>query len=714
MSSPKPKSPARGRRLLRNLAIALGALLVFLGLFVVAFVFNPLEGSLPEVLDAVPRDVNFCVRKQALADDFADFPVPRCWDDLNLSPGFPELLDGPLVRGWRRDGLDAVLRQLRDMHERVRADTGGWLDILRDLIGSEVVVAGYEQDYSRQPPQPLATPQWCAYTRVSWRIKAALGVLGLGIGKAQLEQAGIALAAEGGIWSLRLPGQAEPLFLRRHLDLLMVGNHRRLLERSQALIDGSREDEPLGKTAEYTLGVQKRVERFAQASGQDRSNAVEFLIEPNAFDGFRRTAASWPNAGNQDSMNERVLASFLNLKGWLRAAGALMFGDQELATTGRVVLSSKQHTAFQSSFYQAEKQHRKDWLDPFLRMVPEDACAAAALRMPAGEFLRAMFDALEPAARDLVNDGMRRCTLRGEQLTGTEDLIERLKPAFLQRTGFVFRRNKPDMSRDPATGELYVPVSARSPMPQVAWVFWLRPGTNKLLEDFSTTMLDQYGNFGFRKAWKLPVPFGNTKLPEPVVEFCNPMIPATGEIAMIVFSDFFVISNSGPLIKDILRTRYRADGLRSVADLDDYSELVERELPAELNGLVWLRGANVLPVIDDFVKFAEADSEIPDAEWLVANRSAAEDHVRRTQFARYPNKASMPASLTQPGGEFDNAVRARLDEVWKQQRSSFTADDRAKMQQLRALATLCRTAYLQVELENNYIWFQGKVVGNGR
>ncbi|MBL8723042.1 MAG: hypothetical protein JNK49_03305 [Planctomycetes bacterium] len=714
MSSPKSKSPGRARRLLRTLAIVLSALVLFLGLFVVAFVFNPFEGRLPEVLDAVPRDVNFCVRKAELAYDFADFPEPHCWRDLSEARGFPELLDGPLVRGLRRDGLDQALRQLRELHERVRADSQGWVDILRDLVGSEVVVAGFEQDYSRQPPQPLATPHWCAYTRVSWRIKLALGVVGLGLGRAQLEQGGITITDDGGFWAVRLAGQPEPLFVRRHLDLLMVGNHKRLLERSVALIEGSRDDEPLGKTAAYTEGVQKRLDRLAQVGNGDRPNAVEFLVEPNAFDGFRRHAASWPNAGNPDSMNERVLASFLNLKGWMQAAGSLVFGEQSLATTGRVVLSSKQHTAFQSSFYQAEKQNRQAWLDPFLRMVPEDACAAAALRMPAGEFLRAMFDALEPAARDLVNDGMRRCTLRGEQLTGTEDLIERIKPAFLQRTGFVFRRNKPDLSRDPATGELYVPVSARSPMPQVAWVFWLRPGTNKLLEDFGNMLLEQYGNFGFRKAWKLPVPFGNTKLPEPVVEFCNPMIPATGEIAMIVFSDFFVISNSGPLIKDILRTRYRADGLRSVAELDDYSEFVERELPAELNGLVWLRGANLVPVVDDFVKFAEADSEIADAEWLVANRSTAEDHVRRTQFARYPSKASMPASLTQPGGEFDNAVRARLDEMWKLQRSNFTADDRAKMLQLRAFASLCRTAYLQVELENNYIWFQGKAVGNLR
>ena len=33
---------------------------------------------------------------------------------------------------------------------------------------------------------------------------------------------------------------------------------------------------------------------------------------------------------------------------------------------------------------------------------------------------------------------------------------------------------------------------------------------------------------------------------------------------MMVFREFFLVSNSGPLIKDILRTRYEADGARSI------------------------------------------------------------------------------------------------------------------------------------------------------
>jgi hypothetical protein len=87
-------------------------------------------------------------------------------------------------------------------------------------------------------------------------------------------------------------------------------------------------------------------------------------------------------------MNERVLASFLNLKGWMQVTGGLVFGDRVLAATGQISLNSKQHTPFQSSFYSAEQQRREDWLDPFLRMVPARAPPPRCACRPASSCTR--------------------------------------------------------------------------------------------------------------------------------------------------------------------------------------------------------------------------------------------------------------------------------------------------------------------------------------
>jgi hypothetical protein len=258
-----------------------------------------------------------------------------------------------------------------------------------------------------------------------------------------------------------------------------------------------------------------------------------------------------------------------------------------------------------------------------------------------------------------------------------------------------------------------VPVAARSPMPQFAWVFWLRPGGAKIVEDFVLMLRNVYQTFGIKRVWHLSIPFGDSVLAEKVTEFCNPQIPATGEFAMMVFRDFFVVSNSGLLIKSILRTAYKIDGLRSIRELDDFPE-VARELPSELSGLVWLRGQNLVHVLDDYDTFASALSELPDPDYLVTNRPAAEDQIRREKYARYPSKASMPQSLTEPGGEFDLAVVALMNEKWRKDRTSFTPDDRAQMKQLRAFCQMLKTGYVQLELENNYIRFQTKLLGDLR
>lgn len=696
------------RRIWRTLLIVAGSGLVFLLLFVVAFVWNPLEGSLPELRDIVPRGVNFFARKQRLADDFTSFPEPKFWAGLAESEGFAELLQTGAVQNARRGGADRAIQQARELFERVRTDSQGWFDLMRDVLGNEVIVAGYEQDYAQEPPRPLAEPWWCCWMRVSWRVCAAHGLLGFGMVQDELRKHGIEVTENGDVFVFKLPGNPAPVYVKRHLDALMVGNHMRLLEQSQLLIDGNRDEEPIGRMPAYTDGAVQRIAAWSEKNDVEAPNVVEYVVEPNAFDSFRRFAAAWPNPQNADSMNERVLASFLNLKGWQQMTGGLVFADDSLVATGQVGLNSKQHTSFQSSFYRAEQQRREDWLDPFLAMVPAGACAAAALRMPAGDFLHAMFEAMETAEKDLVNDRLKRIVFQGNAITDARDLIERLKVAFLPRTGFVFRRNVPDKDRD-EKGNLKVPVTALSPMPQVAWVFWLRPGSSSMIEEFVKVMRQNFQSLGFLGVWNLKVTHGSTTFPEPVSEFTNPQIPATGALAMIVFRDFFVVSNSGPFVRDILMTRYSTQtGARSVRSLPEF-QAMEPDLLAELNGLVWIHGENLLPVLDDYRNFADAASELPDPEWLARARPAAEDQVRRSTFPQYPSKASMPKAMTDPGGEFDLAVVAHLRDKWKRDRTSFTAEDRAQIDQLRALARVLKAGCVQVELENNYIRYLARL-----
>ena len=64
-----------------------------------------------------------------------------------------------------------------------------------------------------------------------------------------------------------------------------------------------------------------------------------------------------------------------------------------------------------------------EWLDPFLSMVPRAACAAAAVRLPAREFLLEMFEAIEPALREEMDQQIRNTN----KYQGTAELINGLE-----------------------------------------------------------------------------------------------------------------------------------------------------------------------------------------------------------------------------------------------------------------------------------------------
>jgi hypothetical protein len=122
----------------------------------------------------------------------------------------------------------------------------------------------------------------------------------------------------------------------------------------------------------------------------------------------------------------------------------------------------------------------------------------------------------------------------------------------------------------------------------------------------------------------------------------------------------------------------------------------------------------VQPLLDDYLAFAEADSEQADPEWMMQNRPNAEDQVRRQRFPQYASKASMPKKMTEPGGDFDAAVVAWLREQWRKERSNFTAEGRDRLRTFRAVAGLLDSAYLQLELENGAIRFQARVATSER
>ena len=88
--------------------------------------------------------------------------------------------------------------------------------------------------------------------------------------------------------------------------------------------------------------------------------------------------------------------------------------------------------------------------------------------------------------------------------------------------------------------------------------------------------------------------------------------------------------------------------------------------------------------------------------------------MRKKFYPRYPSISSLPPNLKQQGSEFDKRVVAHMNEMWTKARTSFTPEDRQKMEQLRGLTEMFRAAGVQLELQNNYIRYQARVMTDFR
>src|SRR5687767_6926464 len=126
----------RAKKLLKIAGITLLSAVVLLLLFIVAFVFNPFEGSLPNMRDVVPRNIDVFLRKERLAEDFAEFPEPLFWQELSESRNFRDFARTPLHRQWSAE-VSRTARELRQVTDQMKE---AWL-LPEDLIGTEAIVA---------------------------------------------------------------------------------------------------------------------------------------------------------------------------------------------------------------------------------------------------------------------------------------------------------------------------------------------------------------------------------------------------------------------------------------------------------------------------------------------------------------------------------------------------------------------------------------------
>ncbi len=672
------------------------ALVVVLGLlFVVAFIFNPFEGSIADIRELVPRQSDYFVRKTDLREDFTEFPEPVFWNDFAASASWRDLRNGPAYVGLQRDAkIEEAVAGLRQVSDQIRQATGGSASLLGDALGSELVLAG---KFGKTAADPGA---YCAYLRISWKVRFAWGLLEWESVRQNLATQGIPIERrEDGTFAIR-SGSPDQVLIARFLDCLLVSNNEEFLNESIQYAKGFAETESFRGTYQYRDGIEAPLREWESEVGI-AANAVEFYLRPDQL--FARTTwdDGWPDPRHPDDMNQRVLATFLSLSGWTFLTGSAIFeggggfGDPDsLTLLSRIELNSNMHSPFQREFFRAEAQDRSEWLQPFLTMVPERACAAAAMRMPACDFLQEMYQAVAPELRRELD----QLIARTGKFQSVSNLIDSLRTALQSRTGFVFHQKRSLGDHpDGRPIESFEP----TPAPHVAWVFWIDPRNRTPLEELYKFLSDYREILGFTAAYDLPILGAGGG--DAAREFINPNIPGTGEIAILLYGNFFVVSNSGPLVRDMALARLKGT---NVLALRDY-EVFDREIASQLNGFVYLQGERLAEVAQDYLDALDSGDSMPDPEWAMGARPTVEREVLRREF---PSSRAVGSLRRDERERFDQLVASEMGRRWAAEKDRYVAADRQSYRQVQALTRMFSSAFLQVELEPQFMDLKSRIL----
>jgi hypothetical protein len=223
------------------------------------------------------------------------------------------------------------------------------------------------------------------------------------------------------------------------------------------------------------------------------------------------------------------------------------------------------------------------WLRAFVDRVPADACAVAAVEMPAKELGKMVLAALRPTWGEAAG----RALAKAKSYQDLADLVTKTTTPLADRCGVVVRR----LHLDPDQG-----IVDAVPVPEVACAFWLRPGADpaplqQLLQTATSTQF-----VGLARQMFVMDMTGGAK----VMEFHSPKIPGAGTVAIALSSAGFVISNSSGLAKQLI-----ADPTPGRVGFGKAMSRLALEDPGSGRGTVLWRPEQVEAVLADWVGYIE-------------------------------------------------------------------------------------------------------------
>ncbi len=691
------------RKVAKVLGMTLGVIVFVLFFGTITLVFNPFEGGFGDVTMAIPRTVDFCFRKEALGEDFPDFPTPAGWEDIADSNAWMRFREGPTFRE-----LDRKARITARLDDLERALAQAPIDPFSNLAATDLAVAGILQGGD------LARTRWCVYTRVGWKVKAALGLLKYSFTHKWLPP-GFTVSRKEGLLQVGTPrGQVFWVGLVR--DLLLAGNDKDLVRRSHLLALGESKEDPLGASADYEEAVEKVRERGLAGSAPAESSLpgspegaagggalegtpLEFYLNTGRIFQVHPEWTHWPDRASPLNLWERVASLFIQPGCWRRAGGALFLqrDPEVLSFFSRVDVNRSKADPFLLQVLETKPENNDRFLEKLANLAPSRSAVLGAFRLPLASFLHEVYGLLDPSEKDLLQDAVTKTS----RFQSVDQAIDTFFTGFLPRLGLVIRANdfKP-LPDDPKSDGM--------PVPAVAAVLWCRAGEQERIRQFIKFLKRYSPQWGFTGIFALPAgPAGGYE----VLEFHSYQISGTGCMAALSKKELgrgeaeLILSNSGRLVREMINARFRVGGVYPVESTEGWRNL-RFEVPRFSSGLVFLQGAELSRIMEMWQPILLQEAAGDRAAFDERILPEVERRVLRERYAGYASRDALPPALRR---DFDREVRRRMDARWKA-RAARSENKMAPFikERIRSLRLL-GNAFLHVLVGPGKIQLRGRV-----
>lgn len=659
-------------RFLRVTLIVAGVL-AFAGYFAFStFFFSPTESDYPaDISTLAPRDVDFFLAKSRVRALFAVPPRLAVQDELEKTAAWQTWVASPeYVQLDQQHGIELQL-------ERVRAELAALpIDPLAALGGRDLAIAGYLRGAT------LESADWACYARANWIGKLGASALAYP-GLLQLEKRGLSAEESGGVITVSGAQLARPMHITRVADVVIAGTSRELVARALEL-NARGAQESFGLSARYNDDIQNQ---RRTASGEELAalrDAVEFSLDWRTAMEKLGLSGRWPPADSFD-LGPRLAARLFQL-GSIRTVSGVLGFDSGLVLRAHADLSVEVLTPVQKSLYRIPGRDSKRIVDELAFVAPADVHSCGHLEIDLGDFLNEVYQSLEPAARQLLDDTLRSTG----QFTGAAALIDELETLFKGRIGWIARDN------DYPYNEEKDPPHNGSPVPALAIVLWTEntDKAHRRIQQLQQLVSDNQARFGLRGRPGQRAVFTNVlKGGNEVWEFWAPTIDGTGHMAVSRNGDMYFIANTYALLSDLLRRFSRDEPVRRLADRPDFAQVVS-EGRAASNLLAWFDPRAMSRLMSRVAEQTALDQVKSNIDWD-RERMLAEDQVIRESF---PGKVRDRLDQ-ETQAQVDALVNPRLGEIENRLLREQVPAVRAAMDRRIAYLEACSGALLTLSLD---------------